>query len=205
MATATSPKAATSKEEEAKKILANADQALEAVDQSFIFTSQSCRDFPTFQFREITTGELLGKGGFSGVHEIQEIRLLRPDNGDTGSPQPVVLDESPDTQQDEDHYDAKNARTFMSKRFLRAGSPRYAIKKLKPELGVVDRARGAVDLAIEIKFLSAIWHPNISTFHSDRVDEKEKESGEKESPRYHYFSSGFQVSLLFCLPPIQLK
>lgn len=148
-------------EEKAAKILENADQSLQAVDGAFVFTTKSSRDFPKFQFQEITRGSLLGKGGFSGVHEVESIRLLDHEESSPGAP--AVLDESPDTTKDEEHYDVNTARTFMSKRYLRFGSPRYAIKKLKPELGVVDRARGAVDLAIEIKFLSAIWHPNIST------------------------------------------
>ena len=54
----------------------------------------------------------------------------------------------------------------MRKNNLRYGSARYAVKRLQPNLGQVDQARGAVDLAIEIKFLSTIWHPNISKCES---------------------------------------
>jgi hypothetical protein len=63
-----------------------------------------------------------------------------------------------------DHLDVAIARQFMSKYCLRRGSARYAIKRLKDDLSNIDRARGAVDLAIEIKFLSTLWHPNISTY-----------------------------------------
>ena len=60
------------------------------------------------------------------------------------------------------HYDVKTARLIMSQRCMRFGSARYALKRLRPDLQTdVDYARGALDLAIEIKFLSVVQHPNI--------------------------------------------
>lgn len=50
----------------------------------------------------------------------------------------------------------------MCKYCLRKGSARYAIKRLEGDLSDIDRARGAVDLAIEIKLVSTLWYPNIS-------------------------------------------
>ena len=45
---------------------------------------------------------------------------------------------------------------------MRFGSARYALKRLRPDLpSDVEYARGALDLAIEIKFLSVLKHPNI--------------------------------------------
>ena len=38
---------------------------------------------------------------------------------------------------------------------------RYAIKRLKSDLNELNRVRGAIDLAIEVKLLSRLHHPNI--------------------------------------------
>eukprot|EP00934_Nitzschia_sp_Nitz4_P002474 Nitzschia sp. Nitz4//scaffold159_size51929//1114//2819//NITZ4_006869-RA/size51929-processed-gene-0.11-mRNA-1//-1//CDS//3329537544//2464//frame0 len=64
-------------------------------------------------------------------------------------------------KEDDVHYHVDGAREFMTHNAKRYGSSRYAIKKLREDLNPVDQARGAIDLAIEIKILSAIWHPNI--------------------------------------------
>jgi hypothetical protein len=174
----------------AQSILDQAPGTLESVDHSYIFAIKESRDFPRFEFNELVQGALLGKGGFSGVHEIDKILLEGGGGGDDSSseetkkekkeqaanppasppPKNDLKDETGGVkkQQDDhhhkDHYNVGTAREFMRKHYLRYGSARYAIKKLKPDLGVVHKARGAVDLAIEIKFLSTIWHPNISKF-----------------------------------------
>jgi hypothetical protein len=44
---------------------------------------------------------------------------------------------------------------------MQFGSARYAIKRLRPDLNKLEYARGALDLAIEIKYMSLLWHPNI--------------------------------------------
>ena len=38
---------------------------------------------------------------------------------------------------------------------------RYAIKRLKSDLNELNRVRGAIDLAIEVRLLSRLHHPNI--------------------------------------------
>lgn len=63
------------------------------------------------------------------------------------------------------HYDVEMARHYMEKRCLRHGTTaRYALKILHGDLSPVERARGMIDLAVEAKYLSVVWHPNISTF-----------------------------------------
>jgi serine/threonine protein kinase len=63
---------------------------------------------------------------------------------------------------DEQHYDVGTARETIAQKCVRVGNEsRYAVKKLKVELDEVARARGALDLAIEIRYLSVLWHPNI--------------------------------------------
>ncbi len=148
-------------------ILDTAGDALLALDNSHVFFTNNSREFPQYESSEIVLGDLLGKGGFSSVHEIDQVALIEkaPEEAidDKDESKKPFLGTVPSVHKEHfDHYDVVTAREFMSKNYLRHGSARYAIKQLKSDLGVVDRARGAVDLAIEIKFLTTIWHPNIS-------------------------------------------
>jgi hypothetical protein len=61
------------------------------------------------------------------------------------------------------HYDVKQAKEVMSKRAVKCGRGRYALKRLHADLSQLERARGMIDLAVEAKYLSVVWHPNIST------------------------------------------
>mmetsp|Transcript_24735 Transcript_24735/g.36653 ORF Transcript_24735/g.36653 Transcript_24735/m.36653 type:complete len:668 (+) Transcript_24735:48-2051(+) len=65
-----------------------------------------------------------------------------------------------DDHQEEDMEDVAS-KGFMKHHCLRNGSARYAIKQLKSTLTGTKRADGAIDLAIEAKFLSVLSHPNI--------------------------------------------
>lgn len=64
---------------------------------------------------------------------------------------------------DNDHLDVNFARQIMQKRCLRHGDARYAVKHLLglDDLTELERARGRIDLAIEVKYLRALNHPNI--------------------------------------------
>ena len=65
------------------------------------------------------------------------------------------------------HYDVTKARHLMEKRAIRSGKARYALKRLHSDLTALERARGMIDLAVEAKYLSIVWHPNISKFHGE--------------------------------------
>jgi len=191
-------------EEKAKYVWDTADTALEdEVDSSYIFKvlQKKCHEFPVFAGdSEITTGQILGKGGFSFVYEITNINLLQQQvdtkkkkipmgrsgvNSSTYHIPEQSKDEDLDGEEEQDlqtsmdfsfqqrhqydddttkarHYDIKEARTIMQKRATRFGHSRYAMKRLRPDLSNgLDYARGAIDLAIEIKFMSVLAHPNI--------------------------------------------
>jgi hypothetical protein len=157
------------KADSAKEILDKADDVLLQVDSAFIFQNKECREFPKFAEAEIESGPLLGKGGFSGVHEVVKFQLeglemkdMKEGENDEQAIARVTSD--PGLEGHEAHYKVGTAREFMAKHCIRIGSSRYAIKRLKSDLGEMERARGALDLAIEIKFLSAIWHPNIGEY-----------------------------------------
>eukprot|EP00977_Amphora_coffeiformis_P007448 scaffold1619_cov161-Amphora_coffeaeformis.AAC.8 len=64
------------------------------------------------------------------------------------------------------HYEVTTARQHMCDNVRRSGDARYAVKRLHRDLGDLERARGMIDLAIEAKFLSALWHPNIGKLFS---------------------------------------
>lgn len=168
-------------EERAQAILDRAGSVLAKVDRAHIFSVNECRQFPTFESTEIDLGPPLGKGGFSNVSEIFEFHLTgaAPESDkneqaiserDSSAQKylnrnkKITGDDDHDKKMHNIHYDVKSARDFMSEHASRFGSARYAIKQLRDDLDAVDRARGALDLAIEIKYLSAIWHPNISEY-----------------------------------------
>lgn len=188
-----------SEKKKAKDILDKADETLRVLDAASIFSTIEVRQFPQFEVAEIVAGALLGKGGFSDVHEVEAIHLdaAKKNNTEqnaqegpistgteatTNKENKKVLDHSESSgispldsahaegtkKEHDEHYDVETARDFMSKNYLRNGSARYAIKSLRPDLSVVDRARGALDLAIEIKYLTTIWHPNISKLTTAR-------------------------------------
>jgi len=62
---------------------------------------------------------------------------------------------------DDCHYQIDSARQHMVEHVRRNGDARYAVKRLHRDLSDLERARGMIDMAIEAKFLSALWHPNI--------------------------------------------
>jgi hypothetical protein len=170
------PQATTGANDEKKKSLKNraqqildkADEVLDQVDQGHIFSvaNKKCREFPKFDSSEIESGPLLGTGGFSGVKEALSIQVggvnYCQEEQEEGEEQVIGHAGVVPPGADEEHYDVATAREFISKHCMRFGSARYAIKRLKSDLNEVQRARGALDLAIEIKYLSVIWHPNIS-------------------------------------------
>jgi hypothetical protein len=177
-----------SMKEKAQKVWDVADETLKQVDNAHIFSvaQEICRDFPTFDANEITSGPLMGQGGFSNVFEVININLSNderkkeescqihsdkstttaskgnhPQATDTIISNSNIHDNIKIDDNNEDHYHIDTARELMSKRCMRFGSARYAIKRLRPDLNQLEYARGALDLAIEIKYMSVLMHPNI--------------------------------------------
>jgi hypothetical protein len=180
--------AAQTIDEQAKEVWAKTNDVLAKVDNAHVFSvlKQPCREFPTFAGDEVEGGPHLGRGGFSDVYEVTRIapsgggvKDLNKEAEDGGggevpeSPLPndgvsskegltaVDCEGGGADQTLHVHYDVKEARQIMAKRCIRLGAARYAIKCLRPDLDKLGHARGALDLAIEIKFLSVLWHPNI--------------------------------------------
>ncbi|CAB9498046.1 expressed unknown protein [Seminavis robusta] len=159
-------------------LLANADKILSDVDKSSLMRVREKRLYPTFDASEVDTGEVLGIGGFGVVSEVSDIRVDRSqpqsdgesDSQDSqgskcagiGHLPTVTIELHPEHHDHQDrHYEVATAKRQIASRVMRSGKARYAIKKLNPALSELDRTRGMIDMALEIKYLSVLWHPNI--------------------------------------------
>lgn len=99
-------------------------------------------------------------GAFGVVREVTKIHL------EDGVEQPPSATDdsntSPTAAVHNHHYDISVARDRMVQQCIRQGEARYAVKYLRTQqVTVEERARGRVDLAIEIQYLHALNHPNI--------------------------------------------
>mmetsp|Transcript_26 Transcript_26/g.134 ORF Transcript_26/g.134 Transcript_26/m.134 type:complete len:457 (+) Transcript_26:330-1700(+) len=170
----------------ADKVLESIDEAFIVTQRG-----HKLRDMPTFRPEEVSLGPLLGTGGFGIVNEIKKFTLdedvtgqskeadddkaddstdNNKENGTDNNAPPIEPTPSKDENHEsmpskEDnhdfHYDINRARRVMSSRVIRNGKGRYALKRLHDDLNTLEKARGMVDLAVEAKFLSIVWHPNI--------------------------------------------
>jgi len=168
----------------AERLLARAERILANVDESYIITHQGHKQrlVPVFRPEEISLGKTLGKGGFGIVNEIIKFTLDADEeaeqhekahqkfllhsnsiNGNHAGRVSTVIDTPEEmTNNDHVHYDIGKARYWMEKRCLRKGVARYALKRLHGDLSELEQARGMIDLAVEAKYLTVVWHPNIS-------------------------------------------
>lgn len=173
----------------ADKILADVDESY-----IISHRGHKQRLMPVFRPEEISLGQTLGKGGFGIVQEILKFTLDAEDeteteehekaqankallvngtsctNGTTASDnhegRVSTVVSTPEEMSDNDHvhYDVRKARHWMTKHCQRKGEARYALKRLHEDLSEIERARGMIDLAVEAKYLSVVWHPNIGTY-----------------------------------------
>jgi len=136
-------------EETLKKMRAEACLIVEKISsRSKVFDSDKEDLFPSFQLDEISVGKMLGKGQFGGVHQIDAIKLAP---------------ETPESKSPKNDVEETQTREFMSKQCIRNGDARYAIKKLRKEVGhdAIVYRNGTIDFAIEAKFLAILRHPHI--------------------------------------------
>jgi len=62
-----------------------------------------------------------------------------------------------ENEPDDHHYAVETAKHKMARRCQRSGQARYAIKRLDPALSELDRTRGMIDMALEVKYLTVLW------------------------------------------------
>ena len=176
-----------------KVLIQSAEKIVGAVEESdFGMHHTTPREYPVFERCEIVVGPVLGVGGFGVVFEVDKIALISTQEGasiSNGTPPTAAAvplqqqqqqddedeqlqqqhyskeDDERDKKLENQHYDVEQARTLMEARQRRNGTDaRYAVKRLHQDLSAFDCARGMIDLAIETKVLSRLWHPNISKY-----------------------------------------
>ncbi|EED96300.1 predicted protein [Thalassiosira pseudonana CCMP1335] len=112
---------------------------------------------PQLAFQEIVLGDIIGRGGFSFVHEIKDVRLQ----------------EIYDTGNEEAQSRADFASSFSSNQTTELApnpttttatpstSSQYVLKTLRPDLPEDEHNKGIIDLAVEAQFLASLSHPHI--------------------------------------------
>jgi len=140
--------------------------AQKAVDDqtknSQLFDFEKEAAVPTFHFKEILIGSLLGRGGFCDVSEIVNITLK---NGD-GYEEKKAAENHLTTNE----FTDRHTREFIATHVMRPAKDdsdqndaRYAVKQLsaRTRLNSKKCVQGTVDLFLEARFLSVLEHPNI--------------------------------------------
>jgi len=100
-------------------------------------------------------GRVLGRGGFCVVTEIKAVSLLAENETKQANPN--------DDAKDYSNEIILQDRSFIEAKCIRNGDARYCIKKISAETQK-DKERyfkGVIDLAIELKILAVLKHPNI--------------------------------------------
>jgi len=128
------------------------------------FENNIRHNFPTFsQQEEIVTGEELGQGEFGVVHSIAEMIISKNDQSSNETQNTSSVNKRDEENEDLKIPDDETAeeKEFMIAHCVRNGESRYAIKTLKPNLGIKYLPRAMLDLAIEARTLEVLSHPNI--------------------------------------------
>ena len=141
-----------------------------AGSSSKFFHENESNKKPYFDRKEIHVGKLLGVGGFCDVSEICNFNLNNHGQDMEKRELPIIqrgeyndVNDSDDVSNGDcyDYMNRPETRVYMSENLLRGRDARYAIKMLRKDLDMAVRQQGKLDLAIEVKFLEVISHPNI--------------------------------------------
>jgi serine/threonine protein kinase len=128
----------------------------ERMSNSVIGNALSMSEIPEFDIKEFVLGKRLGKGAFSDVDEIRAMVLFQTNT--------ARKPRQPPRHSDSMAMNDKESRLFIAEHCTRAsGDSRYALKLLKRDVRK-DKERfmsGLCDLAMEVRFLSGLTHPNI--------------------------------------------
>lgn len=124
-------------------------------------TTKDAAPLPALAFQEIILGEIVGKGGFSFVHEIKHVKLQEV--YDTGDQEAKVRAEFAATINDEINNEGMSNTTNNAKKFV--------LKTLRPDLPEDEHNKGIIDLAVEAQFLSALSHPHILSLRGHAISD----------------------------------
>jgi serine/threonine protein kinase len=126
---------------------------------------------PALAFQEIVLGDVVGRGGFSFVHEIKYVKLQEIyDTGDEEAESrarfAAIFDaahSSPPPSSGGNIHNSDNNIIGMAGGGAghRPPSQRYVLKTLRPDLPEDEHNKGIIDLAVESQFLCSLSHPRI--------------------------------------------
>jgi hypothetical protein len=123
-------------------------------------SAESNLPLPQLAFQEIVLGEIIGRGGFSFVHEIRDVRLQEIyDTGNEEAASRAEFAASFKNSKGVNSLEIAAAATAASGA-AKASSP-YVLKTLRPDLPEDEHNKGIIDLAVEAQFLSSLSHPHI--------------------------------------------
>jgi hypothetical protein len=125
---------------------------------SEFFQNNPPKALPTFQERELILGQVLGNGEFGTVFEVKGFEL---DADKSKYHRPSISTDDLDEGDFPVSLDNEQIRSYMNENVLRAGDPRFAIKRVRPDLTDERKGNSAVDLAVEAKFLASFDHSNV--------------------------------------------
>lgn len=118
---------------------------------------------PALAFQEIILGDIIGRGGFSFVHEIKFVKLQEV--YDTGTEEaasraafaaPFDVSSSSSSSSSQQAGVMDNTNTIH-----KPPGQLYVLKTLRPDLPEDEHNKGIIDLAVESQFLAALSHPHI--------------------------------------------
>ncbi len=93
---------------------------------------------------EVEVGGVLGSGGFSNIMELRSLKGRSERSESVDSTLPAAS-----------HHSVASSE----------GAKSYAVKRLRNDLQSSRARSGAIDLAVEAQFLTALSHPNIVSLH----------------------------------------
>lgn len=131
---------------------------------------------PQLAFQEIVLGEIIGRGGFSFVHEIRDVRLQEIyDTGNDEAASRAEFAASFKDNKSSNSLEIASSSTTAPGGTKKAASP-YVLKTLRPDLPEDEHNKGIIDLAVEAQFLTSLSHPHIlslrASSNSDPLEAK---------------------------------
>lgn len=116
---------------------------------------QSGLEVPVLEEQDIEFGGVLGSGGFSSVRELRGLKRQR------GLSEGVDITSLSLTRSMHSHCSIDDTSSICNSS-VNGG---YAIKQLRKDLSKSSTHNGAIDLAVEARFLTALSHRNIISLH----------------------------------------
>ena len=147
-----------------KNVLSRKSTALLSSSKSSSLT-MAPGPLPALAFQEIILGDIIGRGGFSFVHEIKFVKLQEV--YDTGREEaasraafaaPFDVSSSSSTSQQSAAIDNTTIGGNINNK---PPAQLYVLKTLRPDLPEDEHNKGIIDLAVESQFLAVLSHPHI--------------------------------------------